>query len=78
MNSTQHSMRRSRASFAKVWPDEGGRISLMIFWTVAAEKKSELVCSRSHVAANGALLRIAVIDVKPSRNTADTAKCGIM
>ena len=36
MNSTQHSIRRSRASLAKVCPDEGGRISLMIFWTVAA------------------------------------------
>lgn len=35
MNSTQHSMRRSRASLAKVRPVLEGRISVMIFWTVA-------------------------------------------
>ena len=35
MNSTQHSMRRSRASLAKMQPLEGGRISETIFWTVA-------------------------------------------
>lgn len=36
MNSTQHSMSRSRASFEKAMPTEGGRISVTIFWTVAA------------------------------------------
>lgn len=36
MNSTQHSIKRSRASLAKVWPVEGGRISVIIFWTVAS------------------------------------------
>lgn len=36
INSTQHSIRRSRASLAKVWPDEDGRISVIIFCTVAA------------------------------------------
>lgn len=36
MNSTQHSIKRSRASLANVWPDEAGRISVMIFCTVAA------------------------------------------
>lgn len=35
MNSTQHSMRRSRASLLNVTPAEGGRISETIFWTVA-------------------------------------------
>ncbi len=35
INSTQHSMRRSRASLLKVTPSEGGRISETIFWTVA-------------------------------------------
>jgi hypothetical protein len=35
MNSTQHSMSKSRASFEKVWPELGGKISVMIFWTVA-------------------------------------------
>ena len=36
MNSTQHSMSRSRASFAKATPPWAGRISPTIFWTVAA------------------------------------------
>lgn len=31
MNSTQHSMRRSRASLPNATPDEGGRISVTIF-----------------------------------------------
>lgn len=35
MNSTQHSIRRSRASLANVRPELEGRISVMIFWTVA-------------------------------------------
>jgi len=35
MNSTQHSMRRSRASLPKTSPDDGGRISVTIFCTVA-------------------------------------------
>ncbi len=35
MNSTQHSIRRSRASLANVRPVLEGRISVMIFWTVA-------------------------------------------
>jgi hypothetical protein len=35
MNSTQHSIRRSRASLPKASPEEGGRISVTIFWTVA-------------------------------------------
>ena len=35
MNSTQHSISRSRASRAKVRPEDEGRISVMIFWTVA-------------------------------------------
>lgn len=35
MNSTQHSIRRSRASFPKARPEVGGRISVTIFWTVA-------------------------------------------
>lgn len=35
MNSTQHSIRRSRASLAKATPADGGRISVTIFWTVA-------------------------------------------
>lgn len=35
MNSTQHSISRSRASFAKATPLAGGRISVTIFWTVA-------------------------------------------
>ncbi|KAI5284755.1 hypothetical protein KEM55_000929 [Ascosphaera atra] len=35
MNSTQHSISKSRASLVKVWPEEAGRISVMIFWTVA-------------------------------------------
>ena len=50
MNSTQQSMRRSRASRAKVMVDsEGGeeavveRISVIIFWTVATMKKEEWV-----------------------------------
>lgn len=34
-NSTQHSISRSRASFENVWPELGGRISVMIFCTVA-------------------------------------------
>lgn len=36
INSTQHSMRRSRASLENDCPEDGGRISVMIFWTVAA------------------------------------------
>lgn len=40
MNSTQHSVSRSRASLEKVWPEDGGRISVMIFWTVAISKVS--------------------------------------
>jgi hypothetical protein len=39
MNSTQHSMSRSRASLENVCPEEGGRISVMIFWTVAMSKQ---------------------------------------
>ncbi len=35
MNSTQHSMRRSRASFPNTSPEDGGRISVTIFCTVA-------------------------------------------
>lgn len=35
MNSTQHSIRRSRASFPNARPEEAGRISVTIFWTVA-------------------------------------------
>jgi hypothetical protein len=35
MNSTQHSIRRSRASFPNARPDVGGRISVTIFCTVA-------------------------------------------
>jgi hypothetical protein len=31
MNSTQHSIRRSLASFPNARPDEGGRISVTIF-----------------------------------------------
>ena len=41
MNSTQHSIRRSRASLANVRPVvPGGRISWTIFWTVAVETVS--------------------------------------
>ena len=40
MNSTQHSMRRSRASLPKAMPADGGRISETIFWTVARRGKS--------------------------------------
>ena len=50
INSTQQSMRRSRASRAKVMADsEGGeeavveRISVIIFWTVARRRKEEWV-----------------------------------
>lgn len=35
MNSTQHSIKRSRVSLANVTPGSFARISLMIFWTVA-------------------------------------------
>ncbi len=35
MNSTQHSISRSRASFVKVVPGLTASISVMIFWTVA-------------------------------------------
>lgn len=38
MNSTQHSIKRSRASLANATPADGGRISDTIFWTVAATK----------------------------------------
>ena len=40
MNSTQHSINRSRASLAKATPEEGGKISVTIFWTVAGEEVS--------------------------------------
>ena len=53
MNSTQQSMRRSRASRAKVMVDsEGGeeavveRISVIIFWTVAMRRGEERVLVR--------------------------------
>lgn len=35
INSTQHSINRSLASFANATPLAGGRISVTIFWTVA-------------------------------------------
>jgi hypothetical protein len=35
INSTQHSMRRSRASLLNAIPPLGGKISETIFWTVA-------------------------------------------
>lgn len=35
MNSTQHSMSKSRASLVNVVPGLTARISVMIFWTVA-------------------------------------------
>lgn len=38
MNSTQHSMSRSLASLANVTPPCAGRISMIIFWTVAADR----------------------------------------
>lgn len=38
MNSTQHSIKRSRASLANATPADGGRISDTIFWTVAVTK----------------------------------------
>ena len=37
MNSTQHSIKRSRASLPKARPEDGGRISETIFWTVAVD-----------------------------------------
>ena len=37
INSTQHSINRSRASLEKETPVEDGRISLTIFWTVAGK-----------------------------------------
>ena len=43
MNSTQQSMRRSRASFAKVVPGLEARISVMIFWTVALGRERSSV-----------------------------------
>lgn len=39
MNSTQHSISRSRASLANATPLEGGRISVTIFWTVAIGRR---------------------------------------
>lgn len=41
MNSTQHSISRSRASLEKARPLLGGRISVTIFWTVADEGNSQ-------------------------------------
>ena len=35
INSTQHSISKSRASLEKATPAEGGNISVTIFWTVA-------------------------------------------
>ena len=46
MNSMQHSMRRSRASRAKVWPLEAGRISPMILKTVARGRVSPCLIRR--------------------------------
>jgi hypothetical protein len=40
MNSTQHSIRRSRASLPNARPELDGRISVTIFWTVAREDVS--------------------------------------
>jgi len=45
MNSTQHSIRRSRASFVKPIPGELDRISPTIFWTVAVLSVSKMTCS---------------------------------
>lgn len=49
INSTQHSIRRSRASLPKARPEEGGRISVTIFWTVAV--KEPVSISVLHVAS---------------------------
>jgi hypothetical protein len=38
MNSTQHSISKSLASLPNARPDDGGRISVTIFWTVAITK----------------------------------------
>lgn len=46
MNSTQHSIKRSRASFAKVWPDDAGIISVIIFCTVAVGGRYHLFVSQ--------------------------------
>jgi hypothetical protein len=44
MNSTQHSISRSRASFPNARPVLEGRISVTIFWTVA--RREVLACER--------------------------------
>lgn len=49
INSTQHSMRTSRASLEKETPVEGGRISLTIFWTVAFGRERSSLASRRSV-----------------------------
>lgn len=46
MNSTQHSIRRSRASLPKAMPFAGGRISVTIFWTVARRREVSVLWER--------------------------------
>lgn len=59
MNSTQHSIRRSRASLPKATPADWGRISETIFWTVAVRR--ELV--RFHLTYVDMVNRISGIEM---------------
>jgi len=43
INSTQHSISRSRASLPNARPEDGGRISVTIFWTVANRESANLL-----------------------------------
>ncbi len=58
INSTQHSMRTSRASLENAIPDPPARISPTIFWTVADRHVSESI---THLAGIGFAERLRLL-----------------
>lgn len=66
MNSTLQSIKRSRASREKAgaWDDVCGKISEMIFWTVAADKDLSVgKVQISRMSIDGSTRRVVLVDM---------------